>query len=429
MVRRSAISLLLAVIVVLSATVSSAAPIRLARHPDYNSGKIVFSYLGDLWVANEDGTGAHRVTDHTARDIYPRFSPDGKWIAFSSNRYDNNDVFVIPAAGGAAKQLTFHSGNDEVVGWTRDGRSVVFRAARGLGAFPNVATLHTIAIDGGQEQPLPTDWGWSGSFSPDGKSLVFNRHPSTWSRRHYRGSFAADLWITNLADKSYTKLLADERYNRYWPMWGADDAIYYVADPLPNEKTVKPGSPEVRASVNNIYKLPVKGGQPVQVTKHADGSLFWPSMSSDGKTIVYEDNFGIWKLDVATGRSSEIKIDIGTDDKENEIEFRAISDEVDSFDISPSGRRAAISARGQILTIATERGDVTRVTPEARPPPPRCAAPCVMALTPANEALSAPSATVDARQACTYVARRSSACHARAALRFLSCSGSRASVL
>ena len=237
------------VVILATAGVTAAAPIKLARHPDYNSGKIVFSYLGDLWVANEDGTGAHRVTDHTARDIYPRFSPDGKWIAFSSNRYGNNDVFVIPAAGGAAKQLTFHSGNDEVVGWSRDGRSVVFRAARGLGAFPNVATLHTIAIDGGQEQPLPTDWGWSGSFSPDGKSLVFNRHPSTWSRRHYRGSFAADLWITNLADKSYTKLLADERYNRYWPMWGADDAIYYVADPLPNEKTVKPGSPEVRASV------------------------------------------------------------------------------------------------------------------------------------------------------------------------------------
>ena len=85
-------------------------------------------------------------------------------------------------------------------------------------------------IDGGLEQPLPTDWGWSGSFSPDGKSLVFNRHPSTWSRRHYRGSYAADLWITNLADKSYTKLLADEKYNRYWPMWGADDAIYFGFD-------------------------------------------------------------------------------------------------------------------------------------------------------------------------------------------------------
>ena len=364
MVRRFLASLAAALVILATAGIAAAEPIKLARHPDYNAGKIVFSYLGDLWVANEDGTGAHRVTDHTARDIYPRFSPDGKSIAFSSNRYGNNDVFVIPATGGPAKQLTFHSGNDEVVGWTRDGKSVVFRASRGLGAFPNVATLHTIAVTGGQEQPLPTDWGWSGSFSPDGKSLVFNRHPSTWSRRHYRGSFAADLSIANLADKTYTKLLADDRYNRYWPMWGADDAIYYVADPLPNEKNVKPGAPEVYRSVNNIYKIPAKGGTPVQVTKHGDGSLFWPSMSADGKTIVYEDNFGIWKLDVASGRTNEITIDIGTDDKENEIEFRAVSDEVDSFDLSPSGRRAAISVRGQILTIATDRGDITRVNPD-----------------------------------------------------------------
>jgi tricorn protease len=361
MIRRFLFAGLLSATVVASA---AAAPIKLARHPDYNAGKIAFSYLGDIWIANEDGTGAHRVTDHTARDIYPRFSPDGKLIAFSSNRYGNNDVFVIPAGGGPAKQLTFHSGNDEVVGWSRDGKSVVFRAPRGLGVFPNVATLHQISIDGGQEQPLPTDWGWSGSFSPDGKSLVFNRHPSTWSRRHYRGSFAADLWITNLAEKSYTRLLGDERYNRYWPMWGADDAIYYVGDPLPNEKNVKPGSPEVRASVNNIYRIPAKGGPPAQVTRHADGSLFWPSMSSDGKTIVYEGNFGVWKLDVASGRSTEIKIDLGSDDKENEIEYRAVSDEVDAFDISPSGRRAAISARGQVLTIATEKGDITRLNPD-----------------------------------------------------------------
>ena len=139
MVRRLLFGLLLNIVLV---AVAAAAPIKLARHPDYHAGKIVFSYLGDLWVANEDGTGARRISDHTARDIYPRFSPDGKWIAFSSNRYGNNDVFIIPAEGGAAKQLTFHSGNDEVVGWSRDGKSVVFRASRGLGAFPNVATLH-----------------------------------------------------------------------------------------------------------------------------------------------------------------------------------------------------------------------------------------------------------------------------------------------
>ena len=128
---------------------------------------------------------------------------------------------------------------------------------------------------------------------------------------------------------------------------------------------MKPGSPEVRKSANNIYKIPAAGGgQPAQVTKHTDGNLFWPSMSSDGKIIVYEDNFGIWKLDVASGRTSEIKLDIATDEKDNEAEIETVTNDVDNFDISPSGRRAVISARGQILTIATDRGDITRVTPD-----------------------------------------------------------------
>ena len=343
----------------------SAAPVRLARHPDYHAGKVTFSYLGDIWTANEDGTGVHRLTDNIAREVYPRFSPDGKWIAFASNRYGNYDVFVVSAAGGAPKRLTYHTGNDEVVGWTRDSQSIIFRAGRGDGAFPNVAVLYQIAASGGMEKPLPVDWGYWASFSPDGKSMVFNRHPATWSRQHYRGSYSADLWTANLADKTYTKLLGDEQYNRYWPMWGADNAIYFVGDPLPNDKNVKPGSPEVRKSANNIYKIPAAGGaQPTQVTKHLDGNVFWPSMSSDGKTIVYEDNFGIWKLDVASGRSSEIKLDIATDEKDNEAEIETVTNEVDNFDISPSGRRAVISARGQILTIATDRGDITRVNPD-----------------------------------------------------------------
>ncbi len=345
-------------------TSSVASPIRLARHPDYHAGKITFSYLGDIWVANEDGSNVVRLTDNRAREIYPRFSPDGRWIAFSSNRYGNNDVFIIPSAGGTPKRLTYHTGADDVVNWTRDSQYVVFRAARGDGAFPSVATLYEVSINGGQEQPLPVDWGFWGSYAPDGKSLVFNRHPSTWSRQHYRGSASADLWITNIADKSYTRLLPDERYNRYWPMWGADNAIYYVADPLPNDRSVVAGSADVRKSLNNIYKIPVAGGQPVQVTKHPTGNLFWPSMSSDGKTIVYEENFGIWKLDVATGRNNEIRIDIATDEKDNENDYESVSNEVDSYDISPSGRRAVISTRGQILTIATERGDITRVAPD-----------------------------------------------------------------
>jgi tricorn protease len=364
--RRASLAALVTTFLVLAfgALPRTSAPIKLARHPDYHAGKIAFSYLGDIWVANEDGTGPQRLTDSRGRDLYPRFSPDGRWIAFSSNRYGNNDVFVVPATGGAPRRLTFHTGTDDVVGWTRDSQQVVFRAAHGDGAFPNVATLYQIPVGGGREQPLPVDWGYWGSFSPDGKSLAFNRHPAVWTRQHYRGSYAADLWIGDLVTRTYTKLLPDERYNRYWPMWGADNAIYFVADPLPNDKTVAPGSPEVRRSVNNIYKIPVGGGQPAQVTRHVDGNLFWPSMSSDGKVIVYEELFGIWKLDVATGKTTEIKIEVAADEKDNESDIETVTNEVDAFDISPSGRRAVVSAKGQILTIATDRGDITRVAPD-----------------------------------------------------------------
>jgi tricorn protease len=174
-----------------------------------------------------------------------------------------------------------------VVGWSRDSLGVVFRATHGDGAFPNVGNLYQISTEGGPEKPLPLDWGFWGSFSPDGKQFAFNRHPAVWSRQHYRGSYAADLWIADLGRNSYTKLLADERYNRYWPMWGTDGQIYFVADPLPNDRSAVPGSREIRKSVNNIYKIsPTGTGQPIQVTKHTSGNLFWPSMSSDGKVIV-----------------------------------------------------------------------------------------------------------------------------------------------
>ena len=366
MARKALVGSALAAVLVLGfGTVDRAAaptgPIKLARYPDYHAGKITFSYLGDIWTANEDGTGVLRLTDNLARETYPRFSPDGRWIAFSSNRYGNYDVFVVPATGGAPKRLTYYTGGDDVVGWTRDSSKVVIRTSHGDGAFPNVATLYTIPVGGGPETPLPVDWGYWGTFSPNGQQLVFNRHPAVWSRQHYRGSYAADLWIANLANKTYTKLLPDEKYNRYWPMWGTDDQIYFVGDPLPNEKDAVPGSLAVRKSINNIYKVPAGGGQPVQVTRHTDGSLFFPSMSSDGKVIVYEENFGIWKLDVASGKTSEIKIEITTDDKENEIETQTVTNEVDAFDVSPSGRRAVISARGQLFTIATDRGDITRI--------------------------------------------------------------------
>src|SRR5438105_2346836 len=186
------------------------AEVKVLRHPSYHNGKVAFSYLGDVWTANEDGSNVQRLTVHKARDIYPSFSPDGKWIAFSSNRYGNNDVFIIPAAGGAPKQLTFHSAGDDVVGWTPDSKNVVFRSARGI-LFPGIANLYQVSVEGGLEQAFPTDWGYWGSFSPDGSKFAFNRHPAVWSRQHYRGSYAADLWLMDVKAKKYTHI-ADSDY-------------------------------------------------------------------------------------------------------------------------------------------------------------------------------------------------------------------------
>ncbi len=354
--------ILLAVALLWLAPAALAVEARLLRHPAYHKGKVAFSYLGDIWAANEDGSGAQRLTVHRARDVYPRFSPDGRWIAFSSNRQGNYDVYVMPSPGGEAKQLTFHSGNDLVAGWTPDSKRVVFQASRGV-VFPGIPNLYEVPVEGGLEQIVPTDWGAWGSYSPDGARLAFNRHPMTWWRKHYRGSYAADLWVMEVAAKRFIRL-GDEEYkgNYLWPMYGAKGEIYFVSDRLPSEKGVRPGSPEVMQSVNNIWKISERGGKPLQVTHHTSGQLFFPSISADGRVIVYEENFGLWKLDTASGRSTEIKINITSDEKENAVETLAIQNEAEGFSLSPSSKRAAISAHGEIFTIATDRGEVQRVT-------------------------------------------------------------------
>lgn len=345
-------------------TLPTWAQVKLLRHPTYHNGKIAFSYLGDIWTANEDGTHLERLTVHQARDIYPRFSPDGKWIAYSSNRYGNYDVFIIPAEGGTSRQLTYHSGNDVVVGWSADSRKVIFQAARGrVYAGVPIPSLYEVSIEGELEQPLAADWGYWGSYSPDGKKFALNRHPMVWWRKHYRGSYAADLWVMDVAEHKFTRLGDDVyRGNYFWPMYGAKGEIYFVCDRLPNEGQAKPGSPEVLKSVNNIWKISERGGAPVQVTHHTDGNLFFPSISSDGRVILYEENFGLWKLDTASGKSSEIKIQIVSDDKDNTVETLTVRGETDGYSLSPSTKRAAITAHGEIFTVPTDKGDIQQVT-------------------------------------------------------------------
>src|SRR5882724_2010015 len=154
------------VLILAGASLAYGREARLIRYPHYHNGRIVFTYLGDIWTAAENGQNVQRLTVNRARDVYARFSPDGKWIAFSSERNGNLDVYLIPAAGGNAKQLTTHSADDIVLGWSNDSRSVLFSSNRGEDFMPQ---LYLVSVDGGMAWKAGTDMGVQASYSPDGK--------------------------------------------------------------------------------------------------------------------------------------------------------------------------------------------------------------------------------------------------------------------
>src|SRR5437588_1613352 len=170
--------------------VAHAKEARLIRYPHYYQGRVTFSYLGDIWVADEDGRNVHRLTVNRARDVYPRFSPDGKWIAFSSDRNGNLDVYIIPSAGGTVKQLTFNSADDSVLGWTPDGSSVLFSSSRGESFMP---TLYTVSVGGGMPVSAGVDMGVQGCYSADGRGLAYIQKSQVYWRKEYRGASQSDV--------------------------------------------------------------------------------------------------------------------------------------------------------------------------------------------------------------------------------------------
>ena len=210
----------------------SQAQVKLLRHPTYSNGKVAFSYLGDIWIANENGSGVQRLTDNKARDVYPRFSPDGTMDRLLLQ--SRGQLRRLRDPGRRRQAAPAHLPQRRRQGGGLDARRQEASSsapARGKGVFPSVTTLWEVSAEGGIEQPVPTDWGSCGSYSPDGKKLAFTRHPATWSRKHYRGSYAADLWVMDVAAKKFAKLGDDDyKGNHLWPMYGANGEIYFVAD-------------------------------------------------------------------------------------------------------------------------------------------------------------------------------------------------------
>ncbi len=318
---------------------------RLVRYPHYHNGRIVFSYLGDIWTADENGQNVQRLTVNRARDVYGRFSPDGKWIAFSSDRNGNLDVFIIPQEGGAAKQLTFHSADDTVLGWSADSRSVLFSSNRGEDFMPQ---LYLVSTEGGMPWKAGTDMGVQASYSPDGKRLAYNQKSQVYWRKYYRGSYQSDIMVMDVATKRFTQLTDFDGVDS-WPMWAHDGSIYFVSDREGNGLT-------------NIWHVSENGGKAERITSFKTGDVRWPAISSDGRVIVFEHDFGIWKLDVNGKKATPITLNIAAETQENLVEMQSFNSQSDDYDLAPSSRRIAFSIHGEVFTAPVEEGDLKQIT-------------------------------------------------------------------
>lgn len=342
---KKTITLFAAALLLVAAISAFGREARLVRYPHYHNGRVVFTYLGDIWTADENGQNVQRLTVNRARDVYGRFSPDGKWIAFSSDREGNLDVYVIPANGGQAKQLTTHSADDTVLGWSADSRAVLFSSNRGEDFMPQ---LYLVSIDGGMPWRAGTDMGVQASYSPDGNRLAYNQKSQVYWRKYYRGAYQSDIMVMDVAAKKFTQLTDFDGLDS-WPMWGHDGYIYFVSD--------RDGG-----GLTNIWRISENGGKADRVTTFKAGDVRWPAISSDGKVIVFEHDFGIWKLDVNSKRATQIKLDIDAETQDNISEMETFNSQADDYDLAPSSRRVAISIHGEIFTAPVDEGDLKQLT-------------------------------------------------------------------
>ncbi len=337
--------LALGAIILAVAAIASGREARLVRYPHYFQGRVAFSYLGDIWTADEDGHNLQRLTVHKARDVYPRFSPDGKWIAFSSERNGNLDVYIMPAMGGTVQQLTFNSADDTVLNWTPDGRAVLFSSNRGEDFMPK---LYTVATTGGMPQSAGTDMGVQASYSPDGRRLAYNQKAQSYWRKYYRGAYQSDVMIADIAAQKFTNVTDFDGLDS-WPMWARDGFIYFVSD--------RDG-----AGLTNIWRVSENGGKAERITTFKQGDVRWPAISADGRTIVFEHDFGIEKLDVGSKRVTPLHFDIAAETQESLSEVRDFNSQVDDYELAPNSRRIAFSIHGEVFTAPVEEGDLRQLT-------------------------------------------------------------------
>ncbi|MCS6777878.1 MAG: S41 family peptidase [Chloroherpetonaceae bacterium] len=305
---------------------------------------IAFSYHGDLWIVPSDGGTARRLTIHEAHDQLPSWSPDGRWIAFSSRRDGNYDVFLIPAESGRARQLTFHSADDLVGGWSPDGKEVLFTSSR---ETTRTSSIYAVNVVTGSTRRIATDDFALAHpvFTPNGTAVAATRGGS-WTRRGYRGSGNANL-VQYPATGGPGTWLAREPENERYPLFSPDgQTLYFVCD---------------RGDAANIWRKPA-GGKATPLTRFQNGNIFYPTIDRSGTRIVFEREFALWSLDIRREQAKRIDIFAPTDERTNNLRRETYRNNVQEVALSPDGKTLALVVHGEIFLQPVSGGETTRLT-------------------------------------------------------------------
>jgi tricorn protease len=310
----------------------------LLQHPTMNATTIVFEFADALWSVPKDGGRAVRLTEGAGVQNDPFFSPDGKWLAFSANYDGNIDVYVMPAEGGSPKRLTSHPAPDMVMGWTPNGKSVLFSS--GMLSNTDAPRLFTVPVTGGFPTPLPLPNAYMGSYSPDGSHLAYVPHDkweTAWKR--YRGGQTYPIWIADLSD-SKVKAIPRENTNDEQPMW-VGDKVFYLCD---------------KRGPVGLFSYDVSSGRETEEIKGEGFDIKSATAGPGG--IVYEKLGSIHIFDPSTKRSRRIPVSVTGDFTQGRTQFKNVAHDLSGMGISPSGSRVAVSARGFVMTVPAQKGDV-----------------------------------------------------------------------
>lgn len=316
---------------------------RLLRQPSISTSSIAFVYGGDIWLSAKDGGNARRITSTAAVEGNPHFSPDGKWIAFNSNRSGIHAVYIVPSEGGTPTRLSWYPSASYPRGWTPDGKQVLY--ASGRESAPTAFNrLWTVSVKGGPASLLPAPWAFDGDYSPDGGKMIIDR-VSRWDGewRHYRGGQNTALQVLDL--KSLKEIsLPNEGSMDIQPLW-MNEEIYFLSD---------------RDFIMNVWAYNTSTSALRQVTQLKTGDIKW--IGGNGTELVYEHHGYLHLLNPHTGQSKQIEINVSGDFPWAETRFENVSSKISEASLSPTGKRILVEARGEIFTVPVENGDPRNLT-------------------------------------------------------------------